>query len=122
DAHSFSDSVGAIKYYDELTNRFSNSEWALTAKQVYGRQKSSLVSKVVPSFHVVAVEDSSIKYNDMLFRQKFLLIDFWATWCGPCIQEIPGLTKVYEKYHKNNFEVLSISLDTAAQTVQNFRK
>lgn len=48
------------------------------------------------------------------YRGKVLLIDFWATWCPPCRAELPYLTRVYEKYRADGFEVLSISLDDEA--------
>lgn len=35
---------------------------------------------------------------------KYVLIDFWGSWCGPCIQEIPGLTKLFDQYHNTNFK------------------
>jgi len=45
-------------------------------------------------------------------KGNVVLLNFWATWCGPCRMEIPGLVQVYQKYHNKGFEVIGLSVDT----------
>ncbi len=54
------------------------------------------------------------------YRGKVVLVDYWATWCGPCIAELPNVLKAYEAYHGKGFDVLGISLDTEKEAVENF--
>ncbi len=49
------------------------------------------------------------------FRGRYLLIDFWAAWCGPCRQENPNVVSAYQKYHDRGFEILGVSLDNARE-------
>lgn len=60
-------------------------------------------------FSATTADGKKIKLSD--FRGKVVLLDFWATWCAPCRQEIPNVKKVFEEFHKKGFEIIGISLD-----------
>jgi thiol-disulfide isomerase/thioredoxin len=54
------------------------------------------------------------------YKGKVVLVDFWATWCGPCVKELPNVYENYLKYHSMGFEVLAISLDRDMSDLQRF--
>ena len=54
------------------------------------------------------------------YRGKVVLVDFWATWCGPCRAEIPNVLEMYEAYHDKGFDVLGISLDATPEAAQKY--
>ncbi|HMN32562.1 MAG TPA: TlpA disulfide reductase family protein [Chitinophagaceae bacterium] len=84
----------------------------------YGNEVNKMLSKlkavevgyVAPNFKL-ADSTGKKEYSLSDFKGKYVLIDFWASWCGPCKNEIPYLKKAYEMYHQKGFEIVSVSLD-----------
>jgi thiol-disulfide isomerase/thioredoxin len=56
------------------------------------------------------------------FKGKVVLVDFWATWCGPCVAELPNVLAAYKKYHDKGFEIIGISLDQDENALKSFIK
>jgi thiol-disulfide isomerase/thioredoxin len=54
------------------------------------------------------------------YQGKVVLVDFWASWCGPCVEEIPNIVDAYQKYQAKGFEVIGVNLDQSPQAAQNF--
>ena len=64
-------------------------------------------------------ETSTVKFSDYVGKGKYILVDFWASWCGPCKAEIPNIKAVYDKYAGEDFDVLSVAVwDKPADTAK----
>ncbi len=57
-----------------------------------------------------SLDGKTVKFSDYIGRGKYVLVDFWASWCGPCRGEIPNIKQTYEKYHGDKFDCLSIAV------------
>lgn len=71
-----------------------------------------------PDFHETDVNGKPLSISQ--FKGKVVLVDFWATWCPPCVKEVPAIQKTYEKFHGQGFEIVGISLDEEKDSLVKF--
>lgn len=94
---------------------------ALAVGYVVLRQPSGPVAeigKAAPDFELGVLGGDYLSLSEL--RGKVVLLNFWATWCEPCREEMPAMQKVYEKYQEQGFEIVGINLQETEVTVQGF--
>ena len=97
-------------YFVELQKKSIEKEFA-EMKMYYKekKSKSKLNDIIAPTFNYANYAGGTTKLEDL--RGKYVYIDVWATWCGPCRAELPSLKKIEEKYKGKNIQFVSISVD-----------
>ena len=87
-----------------------------TKEKSYRREQQRNDEKLIPGqkvsdFSLVDLEGEKVSLFDVLQEKKTVLIDFWASWCGPCVASFPTLKELRAEYGKDGFEVVAISID-----------
>jgi peroxiredoxin len=86
---------------------------AKSFKEQLETAKLTGIGRMAPEFTQNDTLDQPVQLSS--FKGRYLLIDFWASWCGPCRQENPNVVKVFNQYKDKNFHILGVSLDRAGQ-------
>ena len=110
------------RLYAMLKQDYSDDEYTQMALKRFNPDAIVMVGKRVPEFEVTILGTNQI-VSDKSMLGRYYLIDFWATWCGPCVGEMPAIHKAYEKFKgKKGFEIVSLSMDGYETAIAPFRK
>ena len=102
----------------------NNKEWI---EQTYERlrkvgassdEQNKLLNTVYTDFEFQTIDGENKRLSDYIGKSIYVLLDFWASWCAPCIADMPYLKEIYEKYKDKGFEIISISLDNSKRAWQ----
>lgn len=110
----------ARKVYETLLKKYGGANPNLVQKVQGEVARLDRIGTMVPEVTVTDLAGNSFRLADL--KGKYVLVDFWATWCAPCTVEIPRMQAAYAKYKAKGFEIVAVSLDEARGVVDEFVK
>jgi peroxiredoxin len=98
-----------VTYADKVDAKLKQNSAVKNFVEKVAKLKALQIGQIAPEFTINSIDGKPIKLTD--YRGKYVLLDFWASWCGPCRTENPNVVKAYQTYKGRNFTILGISLD-----------
>lgn len=99
-----------VSIYKRLPMSIKGTTEAKSLSQAIFDYKNSNINSKAPDFSINDLNNNQIKLSNFK-KEKYILIDFWATWCKPCREEFGYLKEIYSKYKNNGFDIISFSRD-----------
>ena len=114
--------AGWMTSYEALQKDFPGSPEAVKAADRMAAERKTAVGAPAPAFSAPALDDPKTVYTLATFKGKYVLMDFWATWCPDCRAEMPGMEKAYARFKGKGLEILSLSFDRKVEHIAPYRK
>ena len=99
----------------QIPATYDNDKAVNKIKANVEKMKATAVGQKFTDFAMKTPEGKDVKLSDYVGKGKVVLVDFWASWCGPCRREMPNLVEAYKQYKKKGFEIVGVSLDQNAE-------
>ncbi len=105
----------------QLDKEYAKEPYTKEAHRMLEYAAKTAVGITAPAFSIKSLDDSKQTFTNASFAGKYLLVDFWATWCGPCRSEMPSLHAAYGKFKGKGLQILSLSFDQKPEDIAPYR-
>ena len=109
-------------YHCMLQDSYVDTRQAELARRDFDQDRQLQAGNPMPQFSFVSFDDPTVTITNVDFQGQVYLLDFWGTWCAPCIEEIPYLEEAYDTYSDSGFEILSVAFLDVPVDIKLFRE
>ena len=120
-AYLAGDTASAQSVLEEMLSETPNYPSTREMASRYAPNRPLREGAQMPPFSFAALPDTTSRITNSTIEGHLTLVEFWGTWCGPCVSKMADLHRIYREYHDRGLEILSVAADEAPERIANFR-